>query len=421
MSITNPGAETGNMTGWTTEYGSWFAQSAGGPPSGGHTGTYRFQAGAVASAAQYQDVTIPSDYYTDVDNGNVQAQLGYWWTTYVTPDYSLVGFEFLTAASESLGSVYDRWHTTYPAGGAWQEDGVISMIPSGSRAVRIWMRGFRVAGSNLDAYLDDFVLYLLDASSTVTFPTFVPLVNSLGNTGTGEWTTGSDAIPFTTGSNYAWTQTSWRWNTSTIGIGDTGSVYRDEDLSQYTRLSDYISAGLLTASVEMKHVEPSSTDQFGLGVWSYNGGSVIDKLDSHISDGWWQIVNYGYATASLGLDSNTTKVRLWARGRNTNSTDLNLYFEDLGLYLTASGDPPSGDVRVTQLGREVLYDESNVPQVWRTTQLGRQVLYDESNVPQVWRVTQIGRHVLFEEASPPPILMTLINVDKLIGLDRLVG
>lgn len=155
--LTNPGAETGNNTGWTVAAGSLtnVTGTANGPP---HSGTRCWRAGASGVGAAYQAYAVDPSLYADIDAGLLKAIGRGWHETWTGDgDSGSLYMECWDAANTGfLGGMDVR----APNGteDAWAQQTVEANVPAGTRIVRIGHRNLRASGSNLDSYWDDFEL-----------------------------------------------------------------------------------------------------------------------------------------------------------------------------------------------------------------------------------------------------------------------
>lgn len=127
--ITNPGAETGDLTGWTSSTGVMLA-SAG----GAHSGSFRFQADSLTTR-YFQDIDVPAADEAKVDSGEWVARIR-WWQSGEAVDYGTMGFTFLDAASAQLD---EEWKASGRGFSAWTQREFRLTPPSGTRKIRIWM------------------------------------------------------------------------------------------------------------------------------------------------------------------------------------------------------------------------------------------------------------------------------------------
>jgi Putative phage tail protein len=175
--LTNPGAESGALTGWTerldTGYSHWAAVTTA--TGATHTivadsGAYFFSAHVdnVANAELYQDVDLVSDGVStsdlDVDDGSGLSACDFYLEWNQT--------SFQGSAQDNLGGVrldfYDDDPTTTgvligsqlssqtaPAGNDWSPRYIRAAMPTGTRFVRVALVGSRPSGSFVDVYFDE--------------------------------------------------------------------------------------------------------------------------------------------------------------------------------------------------------------------------------------------------------------------------
>ena len=195
LTLVNPGAETGDMTGWTAQVAGFRAVTAR-----VHTGTYSFEGGVnSANPISYQDVALPSEVLTDVDADLLRVEAGAWqndwsgdgdycWFEVECRDGS--GTVLATEASSPVGNANETYvHRTLNL-----------RVPAGTRTVRYYIKGHRISGSGLSAHLDDLTLELQEENPTLSSPT---------GTATGQTTAdGSVSTNIGTGTLYAIVQES---------------------------------------------------------------------------------------------------------------------------------------------------------------------------------------------------------------------
>jgi hypothetical protein len=167
LTVTNPGAETGDTTGWTNVTGTLVAQPAAGG-YGPHSGTYFFKSGASAATECYQDVAVPVDAEADVDAALISAVFTAWQSGYTDADKGRMRISFRDAGGATLAS----WDGPDVDGTAtWLEQIITAPVPPLTRTIRLTLIGTRAAGTSLDAYWDDISLGLDEVADTLSLPT----------------------------------------------------------------------------------------------------------------------------------------------------------------------------------------------------------------------------------------------------------
>ena len=188
--LTNPGAETGDLTGWTTGGTSNPGVDNGSfdPGIDPHTGSYDFYGGSGLSGTLAQTVSLVGNQgltAAGIDSGNAHALLSFWeqGLNQGTPsDDAQVTLTYLGASSNVLGS--DASPVVDSHDGTWTQFANSYAIPAGTRTITYSMGFLRNAGSDLDAFVDDNSL-VVDARPAVTAtpePGSVALCVGLGGT-----------------------------------------------------------------------------------------------------------------------------------------------------------------------------------------------------------------------------------------------
>ena len=191
--LVNPGAEAGNLTGWTVIGGAGNTvptvdSGTYDPGLNPHTGGYQFvgdhyPGGGGAQGFLYQSVDI-STWSVAVDNGAALAKVGFWEQSYnqgSASDFAHVQLTFLGSGSGVLGTATtpDFSSTT-----GWTNFNGSYQVPTGTRSVIYTMEFYRAnnGGTYIDSFFDDNSLAL-----TVPEPGFSVIAASLGLMGLGIW------------------------------------------------------------------------------------------------------------------------------------------------------------------------------------------------------------------------------------------
>lgn len=165
--LTNPGAESGSISGWTrggtsspfVDNGTWETDATITP----HTGNYDFAGGTGATGSLNQTVSlagISGISYEAIDLGNVTANIGFWEESLSqtpTSDGAYITISFLNASSSTISS-YSTSLITSTDG--WMEVTGTTAVPQGTRKITFSINYVRSAGNDVDAFVDDTTLKL---------------------------------------------------------------------------------------------------------------------------------------------------------------------------------------------------------------------------------------------------------------------
>ena len=158
--IVNPGAEMGDMTGWTQNSGgpaSSIGTIGGGYP-GSKSGSRYFVAGGSAPTSNFsQTIDIPSSYHSDIDAGLIAVELvGFHAGSFSAQDSGSLTLECLDAASNVLAT-YTPIMIAVTVDATWYERRAKLAAPGTTRKIRIGTTNAGT-GSVIDSYWDDFSL-----------------------------------------------------------------------------------------------------------------------------------------------------------------------------------------------------------------------------------------------------------------------
>jgi len=167
LTITNPGAETGDTTGWTDDTSTLVVRTTdtGVTP---RTGTYYFCATADGATSKcHQTITLPTEILTDVDTGGYLVTFGaYQNGISADSDTGGLGLVALDGADAVLDSVVlAESHITT----AWTQKGLSLILPTGTRKVSIELYGTRATGPQLSVYWDDLTASVAAVASDITY------------------------------------------------------------------------------------------------------------------------------------------------------------------------------------------------------------------------------------------------------------
>ncbi len=186
MGLTNPGAETGDASGWTAASGGslWSSinTTGGGYPLTIFEGSRYFFADKVANARMYQDVDV-STYATAIDAGSVVAEMALHFSTFdsVTDNLSIF-LRALNSSDSVLSTVAQEGISAADITAGWLLEALNMLLPSGTRKVRVEVHGTRVYGADNDVHVDAIGLTLYGSSRRIT-PTFGASISKGNRTG----------------------------------------------------------------------------------------------------------------------------------------------------------------------------------------------------------------------------------------------
>ncbi len=160
--VVNGDAETGDLSGWTDSDGNGYAVT--GDAAAVYAGTYSFHGGITGDAGPWvneihQDVDV-STLDTQIDAGRVTSSFSAYGRSNGeagTNDFASVVVEFRDASDVAL--------ETYSSGditpiNEWNRVSDERVVPTGTRTIRIRLRGTRPVGASTDAFHDDVTLTL---------------------------------------------------------------------------------------------------------------------------------------------------------------------------------------------------------------------------------------------------------------------
>jgi len=165
--LTNPGAEAGNLSGWSVVTGNPMADNGTfNPGINPRTGGFDFSGGSANPLGKVsQTIDLVATGWvtaTELDSGLVTADASFWeqGLNQGTPsDNAAIKLTFLDALGSVIGSITSS--TIDSHGGSWT-NGVLSSIavPIGTRNITYTMFFQRNVGSDNDSYIDDNSLTL---------------------------------------------------------------------------------------------------------------------------------------------------------------------------------------------------------------------------------------------------------------------
>lgn len=187
ISLVNPGAESGDASGWTAASGGvlWSSINTTGaawPPTI-FAGSRYFWAGSVPDARMYQDVNV-SAYATTIDAGAVVAEMTCRFSTINNfTDYLSIFVRALNSVGTVLASVSQEGLCAADLATGWILEDLNMLLPSGTRNIRVEVHGTRTTGTDSDVHLDAVGLTLYASSRRIT-PTYGASISKGDRTGT---------------------------------------------------------------------------------------------------------------------------------------------------------------------------------------------------------------------------------------------
>jgi hypothetical protein len=153
--LSNPGFETGDLSGWTIESGStWTVDNAHESLSGGHTGSWFVRSTGDGVLAQTVDV---SSIARQIDLGGVQARARCWLAETATDtDQARIRLQFLDENDVELGVVDPAF--TNPTGTTFVQIEALGAIPVGTCKIKVRLDIDQVSGATPNLAIDDVSL-----------------------------------------------------------------------------------------------------------------------------------------------------------------------------------------------------------------------------------------------------------------------
>lgn len=161
--LTNPGAESGDMTGWTTETGTGFETqvAADVPGLSPRTGTYYFGGDNQLWVSSYQDVIATAGDFTvdDIDAGKLLIKVTYYAASYNGNDEVRMYCRFYDGLPGNvITNDHDIGDLIPGPTLSWEKREYYMLAPPGTRTIRLKMQGHRTDGTYCNSHLDDISL-----------------------------------------------------------------------------------------------------------------------------------------------------------------------------------------------------------------------------------------------------------------------
>lgn len=154
ITLTNPGAEAGNTSGWTITSGGLVAIEDGDIPGlDAQTGDWFFGGGAAAATAAYQSINLES-------LGVIAGQglsLTWWQARGANSSLAGMSLEFYDDAAALLSTVASD-QIAAAALNTWEQRTLTTQVPDGAATARLVQNYTRVGGGDIDAYIDTIAI-----------------------------------------------------------------------------------------------------------------------------------------------------------------------------------------------------------------------------------------------------------------------
>jgi hypothetical protein len=169
--LLNPGAEAGSLTNWTAGGNSNPKVDNGTFDSGiiPHTGTNDFLAGTGSVGSLDQVVALVGNQgitAAAIDGGKMLAKVSFWeqgLNQALTSDDAYISLAFWNRASNVISTVITPEIDSHNL--TWSNYSALYKIPAGTRYLQYTMNFVRHVGSDLDAFVDDNSLIVLDSGA----------------------------------------------------------------------------------------------------------------------------------------------------------------------------------------------------------------------------------------------------------------
>ena len=346
LTVVNPGAETGDATGWTgissfTAIPAALTSVGGGVPP--FSGTYSFSAALNAALTWWgQEISIPSEFWDLVDDGVFFGTVEVYNFRFADQtDTGSVNIEFLDSMGQFLSGVYGVQQVNE----VWTLISSSVRVPPLSRIVRVSTRGVRFEGLELSTYYDNFSCFL---DFTVT-KRHKLLYSSGIPTASGGWVQVSGTLTDTKSDLF---DQGLSWLSSA-----SGEAYQEINISNIDDIAD-IDEGITSLSFYFRHSSVSGADSTGRGYIEFR-----DSLDALIGS---RI--YSDASEVLAPDAGrpvlmeesipvgTRNIRIGLVGTRVTGSDIDSLFSRFSVFINGLNffssqvdtfyEPISGDAEV---------------------------------------------------------------------------
>jgi hypothetical protein len=265
--LLNPGAETGDLTGWISAEGSFrAAQEVANSTPPPHQGGWMFAAGNTATSRLLQSVDV-SAFAADIDAGLLFAHFSGWVRDWAIDDLGYLVVEALDAD----GAVLASQSTAGFDGAVWTLREVELALPPATRTLVVELRGERVAGLDNDAYFDDLDLCVDGTAGGSDAELVVPpyLTWALSDAVTVAWETATGVV-----GEVAWGTTPALGETMAAATASTHQRVRLEGLTAGTTYHYRVQGGGRAGQLHSFRTVPAAAAAFSFVAWGDNQDGV---------------------------------------------------------------------------------------------------------------------------------------------------
>ncbi len=338
--IINPGLETGDNTGWTSDLNA--SPAAG---IGGRTGVHFFRlSSSDVDAAYFQDINIPSAIKGFAAKGALTFNPSVYQTDFAGDADSQ---RFRVQVLDNAGDIIQTWMQSDGAfvgniDGTWVAASVQLPLHKSANAIRLYTEGLRVGGTELSAYQDD---YALVANSSGLFRYEIGFANLNAADGVTGWTVTSGSLN-TKSSNGS--GVNLVAPTSLHFYGAATAAFRAHQtvtLPISYGLDTALDTGALNMVVHYLQGSFNTLDQGAIGI------RCLDTSDVELSS--VGLTNSAcsnfYITRSFGavIPTLTRKITMVLHGVRVSGSNLDCNFGAIEAYLTVDSNFLDGDNAIT--------------------------------------------------------------------------
>ncbi|RDC60006.1 hypothetical protein HME9302_01204 [Alteripontixanthobacter maritimus] len=162
FTLTNPGAETGDVSGWTMAGGGFTATTAN--PSG-HSmipliGTYSFTASANSNPTMHQVIDLTT-FATAIDTGSVFAMVeAFAADTYTKGEYPYIYLLFMDSAGAEMTRTMSPMQALSIGSNKWRSISAEGRIPKSARSMAVYVWAKRADGTNNNVAFDGIKAFI---------------------------------------------------------------------------------------------------------------------------------------------------------------------------------------------------------------------------------------------------------------------